>query len=69
MFQLQYKNEANIIIKRAEDWSYKFQEDCKWDGQLLNEKFHEEIGLDEYKIIKYTRFNRRDIEVSFNEIF
>lgn len=68
VLQIQYKSVANIIIKKAEEWSYKLQTDYKWNREIMSEKLNEVNGLDEYKIIKFNGGNRKYLKIPFDEI-
>lgn len=65
VLQIHYKNETNTILKRAEDYIFKLQRECKWNYDLINKKLEEENGLDEYRIVKFTGRNRKHLSVYF----
>lgn len=66
ILQIEYKGIANILLKRAEDWSYKFQWDCAWEFECMNKNWNDKEVFDKYKIIKYTGGDRRGLKVYFD---
>lgn len=68
VLQIYNKGSANIIIKKAEEWSFKYQEDCKWKGRLMNKKWNERNFLNEYNLIKFTGSNRAAIKESYDDV-
>lgn len=66
VLQILNKGSSNIIIKRAEDWSFKFQKDNYWNGNSMKKKLLEDNGLDEYKLIKFTGKNRKLMKLIYN---
>lgn len=65
VLQILYKYSANIIVKRAEDWSFKFQGDHGWNGESMKKKLLEKNGLENYKLIKFTGENRYNMNFKY----
>lgn len=68
VLQKKYNNNANIILKRAEDELFKFQMDCHWDSNIMENKWINDSGTRSYPIIKFTYSMRSKIRIPVENI-
>lgn len=68
VLQKKYNNNANIIIKRAEDELFKFQMDCNWNTTIMENKWKNDSDTKSYPIIKFTYSMRSKIRIPVDNI-
>lgn len=59
VLQFQYHENANIILKKSEDWQFKFKLDCNNNIRIMNDIWNNETSLKNYPIITITHRVRR----------
>lgn len=62
VLQFQYNENANIIIKRSEDWFFKFKYDCMNNSTIMNERWNNDPSSKDYPIITITHRVRRKMK-------
>lgn len=62
VLQFQYHEKANIIIKRSEDWFFKFRNDCDGNVTIMNERWNNDPSSKDYPIITITHRVRRKMK-------
>lgn len=62
VLQFQYHEFANIIIKRSEDWFFKFKNDCMNNITIINERWNNDPSTKDYPIITITHRIRKKIK-------
>lgn len=62
VLQFHYHEKANIIIKRSEDWQFKFKFDCDNNVTLMNERWNNDPTSKDYPVITITHRVRRKMK-------
>lgn len=68
VYQKIYNYNANIIVKKAEEWTYKLHEDNQWNRKRMMKIWNKGLDNSGYEIIKFTKGDRKRMKIACDVI-